>query len=593
MSQSLSPTVMLATSMHAQPGVYAVLLGSGVSTGAGVLTGWGIVRELVRRVAVASNPKDVDSHRLAQDDPETWWNEHSQGDLGYSALLEALAPSPSARQGLLAEFFEPRDEDREEGIKVPSKAHLAIAQLAKRGFVRVIVTTNFDRLMEQALDSVGVAAQVITRPEAVNGMAPLAHSVVTLVKLHGDYKDLGSRNTPDELSSYPPEWVALLTQIFDEYGLVVCGWSAEWDTALVSAIESASNRRYPLYWDSRSGKGDTAQRIVKFRQGTVIDTSGADDLFSDLLASVDALERLSEPPITTAMALARLKRYLVDPVRRIDLHDLVMGHADALAERIGDQVLTVPRLDGAGIQAIWESHLRDSTPLVQILITGIWHDRDGVHDQLWLDALQRLIDAGTAPISTVSSGLDDARLWPALIAMTASGVACVRRDRERLIIRMARDLRGRAQMGTSDPRPASYLLHSNRLLPDEWVNLMPRWTGGRWLYPASHILKADLREFFAALIPLQTDYERVFHGYEYRLGLLQEAIPGGYRAASGEYVGERGWSWSEGGVPIAEEQFRDDGSRSRDWPWAEFLGRDIDGALVEHREVLKRYQRYG
>lgn len=35
----LDPLVMLATGMHAQPGVYALLLGSGVSTGAGIPTG--------------------------------------------------------------------------------------------------------------------------------------------------------------------------------------------------------------------------------------------------------------------------------------------------------------------------------------------------------------------------------------------------------------------------------------------------------------------------------------------------------------------------------------------------------------------------
>lgn len=42
---------MLATSMHAQPGVYALLLGSGVSSGAGIATGWGVVTTLVREVA--------------------------------------------------------------------------------------------------------------------------------------------------------------------------------------------------------------------------------------------------------------------------------------------------------------------------------------------------------------------------------------------------------------------------------------------------------------------------------------------------------------------------------------------------------------
>ncbi|MDN5543952.1 MAG: hypothetical protein L0H03_01610 [Rhodococcus sp. (in: high G+C Gram-positive bacteria)] len=73
----------------------------------------------------------------------------------------------------MADFFEPSTEEREQGIKTPSRGHLAIAELVKRGSVRVIVTTNFDRLKEQALDAVGIAAQVIARPEAVNGMKPL------------------------------------------------------------------------------------------------------------------------------------------------------------------------------------------------------------------------------------------------------------------------------------------------------------------------------------------------------------------------------------------------------------------------------------
>lgn len=65
---------MLATSVHAQPGVYALLLGSGVSTGAGVPTGWGVVKELIRRAATASTPDDEDALRLAEQDPVAWWD---------------------------------------------------------------------------------------------------------------------------------------------------------------------------------------------------------------------------------------------------------------------------------------------------------------------------------------------------------------------------------------------------------------------------------------------------------------------------------------------------------------------------------------
>jgi hypothetical protein len=105
-----------------------------------------------------------------------------------------------------------------------------------KGLVRVIITTNFDRLAEMALQEVGVQPQVISRPEAVAGMKPLSHAPATVIKLHGDYKDLNSLNTPDELGAYPDHWRDLLARVFDEYGLIVVGWSAVWDSAQFAAI---------------------------------------------------------------------------------------------------------------------------------------------------------------------------------------------------------------------------------------------------------------------------------------------------------------------------------------------------------------------
>lgn len=195
---------MLATGMHAQPGVYALLLGSGVSSAAGIPTGWGVIKELVRRAAAAQDPTDPDAAaRAVESDAavEQWWADHGDGEPpGYSNLLASLAPTPAARQALLAGFFEPTEEESDAGFKVPTPAHHAIAQLAKRGYVRVILTTNFDRLMERALEEAGVPPQVLSRPEVTAAITPLPHAGVTVVKIHGDYIDLLMRNTVEELS---------------------------------------------------------------------------------------------------------------------------------------------------------------------------------------------------------------------------------------------------------------------------------------------------------------------------------------------------------------------------------------------------------
>lgn len=290
---ALSSRVMLATGIHAQPGVYALLLGSGVSRSAGISTGWEIVHHLVQKAAAADDPNDADSHAIAQSDPVAWWTQHGEGDLGYSALLAAVAPSSAARQGLLSEYFVATEEDRDNGLKVPTAGHRAIAEMVKGGWIRVVVTTNFDKLVEQALDAVGVAYQVVSRPSAASAVMPLAHATATIIKLHGDWTDLESRNAIDELDEYPQAWIDLLRQVFNEYGLLISGWSAEWDKALVRELE-ATARRYPLYWDSRSSESDVARNLLAQHGGHVIQAESADELFTSLAASVDALTRLAE-----------------------------------------------------------------------------------------------------------------------------------------------------------------------------------------------------------------------------------------------------------------------------------------------------------
>ena len=47
----IEPTVSLSLTLESNPGTYACLLGSGVSATSGIPTGWGIIVDLVTRVA--------------------------------------------------------------------------------------------------------------------------------------------------------------------------------------------------------------------------------------------------------------------------------------------------------------------------------------------------------------------------------------------------------------------------------------------------------------------------------------------------------------------------------------------------------------
>lgn len=279
--------VALATALYAAPGVYAVLVGSGMSSAAGVPTGWQVVQDLIRKIALADG---VDPAEFEQD-PEGWWVSQGHSEPRYDRLLTAMAPTDAARQGLLRRYFETQPDGTQ---AEPTAGHHALAALVAMGRVRVILTTNFDHLIERALERAGITPQVISTPSAVTGMTPLVHAPATVIKLHGDYLSLGLRNTPDELSTYPYELKELLARVFDEYGLVVVGWSAEYDTALVDAMEASPSRRYPTYWATYHGDiSESARRVIAQRQACVIDTSGADEFFEDVLQKIGRLGQVA------------------------------------------------------------------------------------------------------------------------------------------------------------------------------------------------------------------------------------------------------------------------------------------------------------
>jgi NAD-dependent SIR2 family protein deacetylase len=186
--QVIEPLISLSFAMQSNKGVFALLLGSGVSRAAGIPTGWEVVLELTRRLGMAIGEE-------VGQDPATWYQSKFGKAAEYSELLDSVCKTATERQQLLREFFEPNETDRQQGLKAPTKAHRAIAKLVAQGFVRVIVTTNFDRLLERAIEDEGVSAVVLTSADAIEGSMPIAHQKCCIVKIHGDYLDSRIKNT--------------------------------------------------------------------------------------------------------------------------------------------------------------------------------------------------------------------------------------------------------------------------------------------------------------------------------------------------------------------------------------------------------------
>ena len=141
----------LAFSVEANPGENALLLGSGVSRAAGILTGWETTLDLIRKLAKCYNEECVNLI------PSNGMCDKFKKAADYSHLLDTLAKAHSERQQLLRPYFEPNDQELEVGAKQPSISHHAIctigqARLAAKSLSQLALTY----FLEKALDDSGI-----------------------------------------------------------------------------------------------------------------------------------------------------------------------------------------------------------------------------------------------------------------------------------------------------------------------------------------------------------------------------------------------------------------------------------------------------
>jgi hypothetical protein len=506
----IDPLVSLAFSVHSSPGVYALWLGSGISHSAGIPTGYEVTLDLVRKVAMLEGADP-------EPDPFAWYTSAHGMEPNYSGLLATLARTQSERNALLRGYFEPKEREAIEGIKIPKPAHHAIAELMAAGYIRVVITTNFDRLLEKAAEAMGLTPTVISTADAAVGAIPLTHSKAVIIKINGDYLDTRIRNTSEELSEYEPQIAALIERVFDEFGLLVCGWSTDWDSALRAAIQKAPNRRFTTFWCLRGEPTESAKSLIALRSASILKIPDADSFFERLKEKVFSLRELSkEHPLSAALAVQSIKRYLPNPQEEIRLHDLVMQEVEKV---VAACVPAAFPFNTDLSQEVFGKRVARYEALTEILqsifATGCYW---GTQRQilLWVRALERL--ANPVP----HSGGYYYEIWqklsyyPSLLLFYCGGIAAVAAKKYDTFAALAwRPIIRRVT--TSLQSPLVTLVNAERLLPKASAqNFNP---DQKLKTPTSDHLFTTLRPRFSELLPDDSEFQRIFDEFEYLICL--------------------------------------------------------------------------
>lgn len=504
----IDPILSLAFTVHSSRGIYALLLGSGVSRAASIPTGWEIVLDLVRKLA---NLRGAD----CEPDPVAWYKATFGEEPKYSELLEAIAKSPAERSRLLRGYFEPTEDERSRGMKLPTKAHKGIAELVAGGYIRVIVTTNFDRLLENSLESAGIVPTVISTPDAAEGAIPLGQAACTVIKVHGDYLDSRLKNSPAELEQYDPRIERLLDRVFDEFGLVVCGWSGEWDTALRRALERCNTHRFTTYWAVRREIPKTVEPLVSLRRAQVMTIVDAEAFFPEFAEKVFALEDLAKPhPLSAKVALASLKNYLSDDRHRIRAYDLVMNETERVYEKLSEAhfpVQRTPFIEDEFIKRV-KAYEAVTEILTFMFVTGcFWGEK--LHQPIWEKSLTRI---GDLALRNGVKGWLDLKKYPALLLLYAGGLAAVASGRYSTLASL---LTGARLREGGEAYPAGLVLHTYEVMDRDSAQWLTD-RQGKYYTPLSDYLFRLFREPLREFLPADADYQGCFDRSEYLLALV-------------------------------------------------------------------------
>jgi len=498
----------LAFSMYSNKGAYALLLGSGISRSAHIPTGWEVEEKLIQQLGATQGV-------TKSDDWHQWYKDKYKHPASYSSLLEEIVGKSTERVQLMKPFFEPNDEEKDLGWKTPTKAHIAIARLAKMGYIRVVLTTNFDHLLEKAFESEGITRQVISHEGAISQATPIVHSKIpTIIKINGDYIDCKFRNTTEELDEYPPEMQSYLHRIFEDFGLITCGWSGEWDKGLVDIINGAPQSRYNSFFAYVGKANNSLIDLSSRRLGELMPIEDADNLFTELYEQVLALEKYdANANMTREMMMARVKRYLSSEQYNIEFADIIEKYGANASSQIIDVAKYNFTLNKDVFERYLEIHLRAVAPLLDAaILTARWGKE--WHIKLFGDILIKLCIK-----SIVDNEIAETQCLHALAPMlllNTIGVACVKFHRFKELDDILKLTVPAGNFMGNNREHILSMLGITHWKKEVWNTML----GENFLYPLSGFLRKQLVSIFEDTFVVGSEIKSVFDIWEHLKALV-------------------------------------------------------------------------
>lgn len=188
--------------------------------------------------------------------------------------------------------------------KTPSIGYHKLAELVKNGYFDLILTFNFDHLLEDALDKASfndyrVIINGDVKENRILGLLRTPEPRVKVLKLHGDLKSRIFTFSRDEILEYHAAVKSVVAK-YSKRDIIICGYAFN----DVNVIKAFSNRGGSIYFVNPAGAGNNIRGFLVSRKSTnkvIKDEMGKFDNFFTALG--DRLRRMETEE--KAIGLAR------------------------------------------------------------------------------------------------------------------------------------------------------------------------------------------------------------------------------------------------------------------------------------------------
>ena len=224
----------------------------------------------------------------------------------------------------------------------------------------------------------------------------------------------------------PPTYSDVVNQLaLTDDGLLVAGWSVQYDPALRDAVTAHYPSRFTMGWVSPGALGLDAQSIADSKKALVFQTT-ADNAFGHLADEVEAMrDRHARHPLTLDVAVGRIKRQLAGARPAIPARDMLVSEFARLRD--------IPalhrnrRMDSDS--AYYESSLNQVEEACRLAVgcsAALAYWGDAKTDRWWLPEIARF---GRIDIASGAVRLIHLPLVAATLLSYGAGVAAVAAER--------------------------------------------------------------------------------------------------------------------------------------------------------------------